>query len=143
MMWNFLVGMLLTDASIVLYDGNPGTPDMGALWDLAEETGITCFGTSAAYLAACMKAEVEPAEGRDLSALRSVGSTGSPLAPEGFEWIYEQARQGDVAVLHQRRHRHVHRVRRRRAAAAGLPRRAPGPRRWARRSRPTTRTATP
>jgi acetoacetyl-CoA synthetase len=90
MMWNFLVGMLLTDASIVLYDGNPATPDMGALWDLAEETGITCFGTSAAYLAACMKAEVEPAEGRDLSALRSVGSTGSPLAPEGFEWIYDK-----------------------------------------------------
>ena len=90
MMWNFLVGMLLTDASIVLYDGNPATPDMGALWDLAEQTGVTCFGTSAAYLAACMKAEVEPAEGRDLSALRSVGSTGSPLAPEGFEWVYEQ-----------------------------------------------------
>jgi acetoacetyl-CoA synthetase len=90
MMWNFLVGMLLTEASIVLYDGNPATPDMGALWDLAEETGVTCFGTSAAYLAACMKAEVEPAKGRDLSALRSVGSTGSPLAPEGFEWVYEQ-----------------------------------------------------
>ena len=90
MMWNFLVGILLTDASIVLYDGNPGTPDMDALWELAEETGITCFGTSAAYLAACMKAEVEPAKGRDLSALRSVGSTGSPLAPEGFEWVYEQ-----------------------------------------------------
>jgi acetoacetyl-CoA synthetase len=90
MMWNFLVGMLLTDASIVLFDGNPATPDMGALWDLAEETGVTCFGTSAAYLAACMKAEVEPAEGRDLSALRSVGSTGSPLAPEGFEWVYDK-----------------------------------------------------
>jgi acetoacetyl-CoA synthetase len=90
MMWNFLVGMLLTEASIVLYDGNPATPDMGALWDLAEETGVTCFGTSAAYLAACMKAEVEPAKGRDLSALRSVGSTGSPLAPEGFEWVYDQ-----------------------------------------------------
>ena len=128
MMWNFLVGVLLTDASIVLYDGNPGTPDMGVLWDLAEQTGMTCFGTSAAYIAACMKAGVEPGEGRDLSALRSVGSTGSPLAPEGFEWIYEQARQGHLAVLHQRRHRHVHRVRGRRAAAAGLPRRAPGPR---------------
>jgi acetoacetyl-CoA synthetase len=90
MMWNFLVSILLTDASIVLYDGNPGTPDIGALWELAEETGMTCFGTSAAYLAACMKAGVEPAKGRDLSALRSVGSTGSPLAPEGFEWVYEQ-----------------------------------------------------
>jgi len=90
MMWNFLVSILLTDASIVLYDGNPGTPDMDALWELAEQTGVTCFGTSAAYLAACMKAGVEPAKGRDLSALRSVGSTGSPLAPEGFEWVYEQ-----------------------------------------------------
>ena len=89
MMWNFLVSVLLTDASIVLYDGNPGAPDMGVLWDLAEETGMTCFGTSAAYIAACMKAGVEPADGRDLSALRNVGSTGSPLAPEGFEWIYE------------------------------------------------------
>src|SRR5215217_5634799 len=89
MMWNFLVSVLLTDASIVLYDGNPGTPDMGVLWDLAEQTGMTCFGTSAAYVAACMKAGVEPAAGRDLSALRSVGSTGSPLAPEGFEWVYE------------------------------------------------------
>jgi acetoacetyl-CoA synthetase len=89
MMWNFLVSVLLTDASIVLYDGNPGAPDMGVLWDLAEQTGMTCFGTSAAYIAACMKAGVEPADGRDLSALRNVGSTGSPLAPEGFEWVYE------------------------------------------------------
>jgi acetoacetyl-CoA synthetase len=90
MMWNFLVSVLLTEASIVLYDGNPATPDMDVLWDLAERTGMTCFGTSAAYIAGCMKAEVEPAKGRDLSALRSVGSTGSPLAPEGFEWVYEQ-----------------------------------------------------
>src|SRR5215210_2547671 len=93
MMWNFLVSVLLTDASIVLYDGNPGTPDMEVLWELAERAGVTCFGTSAAYLAACMKAEVEPARGRDLSALRSVGSTGSPLAPEGFEWVYEHVGQ--------------------------------------------------
>jgi acetoacetyl-CoA synthetase len=90
MMWNFLVGVLLTDASIVLYDGNPGTPDMGVLWDLAEEAGVTTFGTSAAYVASCMKAGIEPAAGRDLSALEAVGSTGSPLAPEGFAWIYEQ-----------------------------------------------------
>jgi acetoacetyl-CoA synthetase len=90
MMWNFLVGVLLTDASIVLYDGNPATPDMGVLWDLAEQAGITTFGTSAAYIASCMKAGVEPAEGRDLSALGAVGSTGSPLAPEGFSWIYDQ-----------------------------------------------------
>ncbi len=90
MMWNFLVGVLLTPASIVLYDGNPGHPSLDALWDLAEQAGVTTFGTSAAFIASCMKAEVEPGRGRDLSALKAVGSTGSPLAPEGFEWIYEQ-----------------------------------------------------
>jgi acetoacetyl-CoA synthetase len=93
MMWNFLVGVLLTPASIVLYDGNPATPDMGVLWDLAERTGMTCFGTSAAYIAACMKDGVEPSNGRDLSRLRSVGSTGSPLSPEGFEWVYDHVGQ--------------------------------------------------
>jgi len=90
MMWNFLVGVLLTPASIVLYDGNPMAPDPDVLWDLAERAGMTCFGTSASYIAGCMKAGVEPGRGRDLSALRSVGSTGSPLSPEGFEWVYEQ-----------------------------------------------------
>ena len=89
MMWNFLVGALLTDAAIVLFDGNPGNDGMNVLWDLAEETGITCFGTSAAYLHACMKAGVEPGAGRSLDQLRSVGSTGSPLSPEGFAWVYE------------------------------------------------------
>jgi acetoacetyl-CoA synthetase len=89
MMWNFLVSGLLTKAAIVLYDGNPGHPDMGALWDLAERAGVTMFGTSAAYIGACMKAGVEPGAGRDLSALKAVGSTGSPLSPEGFDWIYE------------------------------------------------------
>jgi acetoacetyl-CoA synthetase len=89
MMWNFLVGGLLSPASIVLYDGSPGHPDMGVLWDLAERTGMTCFGTSASYIAACMKAGVEPGAGRDLSRLRSVGSTGSTLSPEGFEWVYQ------------------------------------------------------
>jgi acetoacetyl-CoA synthetase len=89
MMWNFIVSGLLTEAAIVLYDGNPGFPDMGALWDLAEQAGITMFGTSAAYISACMKAGVEPGSGRDLSRLKAVGSTGSPLAPEGFDWIYE------------------------------------------------------
>ncbi len=90
MMWNFLVGVLLTDASIVLFDGNPGYPDLGRLWDLAQDTGMTCFGTSAAFIAGCMKQSIEPLAGRDLSALRSVGSTGSPLAPEGFRWVYDQ-----------------------------------------------------
>jgi acetoacetyl-CoA synthetase len=89
MMWNFLVGVLLTDASIILHDGSPGHPDTGVLWDLAASAGMTCFGTSASYVGVCMKAGVEPGAGRDLSALRSVGSTGSPLAPEGFQWIYD------------------------------------------------------
>jgi len=90
MMWNFLVGVLFTEASIVLFDGNPGHPDLGTLWDLAEQTEMTCFGTSAAFIASCMKTEIEPKQGRSLAALRSVGSTGSPLSPEGFRWIYDQ-----------------------------------------------------
>ncbi len=90
MMWNFLVSVLLTRASIVLYDGSPGYPDLGALWDLAERAGITIFGTSASYLSTCMKEGVHPADGRDLSALHAVGSTGSPLSPEGFEWCYRE-----------------------------------------------------
>jgi len=89
MMWNFLVSVLLTDAAVVLYDGSPGHPDMGVLWDLAESAGVTTFGTSASYIASCMKADVEPADGRDLSKLKAVGSTGSPLSPEGFRWVYE------------------------------------------------------
>ena len=90
MMWNFLVGVLLTEATIVLFDGNPGHPTLDRLWDLAADTGVTCFGTSASYLASCQKAGVEPREGRDLGALRSVGSTGSPLSPEGFRWVFDR-----------------------------------------------------
>jgi acetoacetyl-CoA synthetase len=89
MMWNFLVSGLLTKAAIVLYDGNPGHPDMGTLWDLAERAEVTMFGTSAAYIGACMKAGLEPGAGRDLGALKAIGSTGSPLSPEGFDWIYQ------------------------------------------------------
>ena len=88
MMWNFLVGVLLTRAEIVLYDGNPGHPDMGVLWDLAERAGITCFGTSAAYIASCMKEGVEPSAGRDLSRSER-GIDRLPLSPEGFAWIYD------------------------------------------------------
>jgi acetoacetyl-CoA synthetase len=90
MMWNFLVSGLLTRAAIVLYDGSPGHPDMSVLWDLAARAEVTMFGTSASYIAACMKAGVEPGAGRDLSRLKAVGSTGSPLSPEGFDWIYQQ-----------------------------------------------------
>ena len=89
MMWNFLVGGLLTEAAIVLYDGNPGTPGPERLWDLAADAGVTTFGTSAAFIHNCMKAGIQPAADRDLSALKAVGSTGSPLSPEGFDWIYD------------------------------------------------------
>jgi acetoacetyl-CoA synthetase len=89
MMWNFLVGCLLSDAAIVLYDGSPGHPDLGALWELADRAGITCMGLSAGLLASCEKAGIEPAREHDLTALRAIGSTGSPLAPESFRWVYE------------------------------------------------------
>jgi acetoacetyl-CoA synthetase len=89
MMWNFLVGCLLSDAAIVLYDGSPAEPDLGALWRLAERAKITCMGLSAGLLASCEKDCVEPARDCDLTALRAIGSTGSPLAPESFKWIYE------------------------------------------------------
>jgi acetoacetyl-CoA synthetase len=87
MMWNFLVGVLLTDASIVLYDGNPAGE---VLWDLAAASRMTVFGGGAAFFSGSMKEGVEPAAGRDLSALHAVGSTGSPLSPEGFAWIYDK-----------------------------------------------------
>jgi acetoacetyl-CoA synthetase len=89
MMWNFLVGGLLGGTTVVLYDGSPGHPDMGALWRFAERSRMTYFGTSAAFVLASMKAGVEPAGQVDLSALHSIGSTGSPLPPEGFAWLYE------------------------------------------------------
>ena len=89
-MWNYLVSGLLSDVSIVLYDGNPGYPDLSALWGLAARTRATLFGCGAAFIHGCMKAGIDPAAGRDLSALRSIGSTGSPLAPEAFDWIYER-----------------------------------------------------
>ena len=93
MMWNMLVGGLLSGTTILLYDGNPGHPDMNVLWQFAETTGMTCFGTSASYITACMKAEIEPGKDLDLSALKAIGSTGSPLPPEGFEWAYEHVKE--------------------------------------------------
>ena len=90
MMWNYLVGGLLTDASIVLYDGSPFHPGPEAMWQLAADAGVTVFGTSAAFIAASMKAGVEPrAGGRDLSRLAAVGSTGSPLSTDGFRWVMD------------------------------------------------------
>ncbi|MGH9125670.1 MAG: acetoacetate--CoA ligase [Acidimicrobiales bacterium] len=88
MMWNLLVSGLLVDSAVVLFDGNPGYPDLGALWRMAEDTGTTYFGVSASYLMSCRKAGVEPSAVARLDALRGMGSTGSPLPAEAFRWVY-------------------------------------------------------
>ncbi|RKN12560.1 acetoacetate--CoA ligase [Streptomyces radicis] len=90
MMWNFLVSALLTGTTAVLYDGSPGHPDTGAQWRVAERTRATLFGTSAAYVMACAKADVHPRRDLDLSATRCVATTGSPLPPDGFRWLHDE-----------------------------------------------------
>jgi acetoacetyl-CoA synthetase len=89
MMWNFQVGGLLAGTTIVLYDGSAGYPETGRLWRLAAEEKVNYFGVGAPYLMASQKAGLKPGETYDLSALRGIGSTGSPLPPEGFTWVYE------------------------------------------------------
>ena len=89
-MWNSQVTGLLLGASIAVYDGNPGYPDLGTLWKFAEEADLTVFGAGAAYFANCMKAGVEPRRLARLDHLHTVGSTGSPLPAEAFTWIYDQ-----------------------------------------------------
>ena len=89
MMWNYLISGLLVGSTIVLYDGSPGHPDLMRLWRLAAETETTCFGTSAPFLMACRKAGLRPGLEVDLSRLRSIGSTGSPLPAEGFRYVYD------------------------------------------------------
>jgi acetoacetyl-CoA synthetase len=93
MMWNFLVGGLLVGCTVLLYDGSPAVPDLGALWGFAERAGATFFGASAAYIGACMKAGITPGETYDLSRLKGLGSTGSPLSFEGFGWVYERVKR--------------------------------------------------
>ncbi|QNP62234.1 acetoacetate--CoA ligase [Streptomyces genisteinicus] len=90
MMWNFLVSGLLTGTTVVLYDGSPGHPTTGAQWKIAEATGATLFGTSAAYVMACAKADVHPARDYDLSRIGCVATTGSPLPPDGFRWLHDE-----------------------------------------------------
>lgn len=92
MMWNFTIGSLLAGATAVLYDGSPAYPSLDVLWKLAEQTRITHFGTSAPFILSCRKADLSPKDTCDLSALRSIGSTGSPLPPEGFRWVYERVK---------------------------------------------------
>ncbi|MDQ2673315.1 MAG: acetoacetate--CoA ligase [Chloroflexota bacterium] len=89
MMWNYLVSGLAVDATIVLYDGSPAHPDLGFLWRMAAEEGVTYFGTSAPYLMACRKESLRPGEIADLSRLRGIGSTGAPLPVDGFRYVYD------------------------------------------------------
>jgi acetoacetyl-CoA synthetase len=89
MMWNFLVSGLVAGASVVLYDGSPSHPDLSRLWRLAAEESLTYFGTSAGFLSACQRAGLRPGGIADLSSLRTLGSTGSPLAPDAARWVYD------------------------------------------------------
>jgi acetoacetyl-CoA synthetase len=97
MMWNIVTSALLTGSTIVLYNGSPSYPDMDVLWQLAADTGMTYFGTSAAYISACIKAGLAPGAHYDLKPLRAIGSTGSPLPVDGFRWVYEQV-HADLAL---------------------------------------------
>ena len=92
MMWNLLISGLLLGTTVVLYDGSPGHPDMDVLWRLAQDAGVTYFGTSAPYLIACAKAGIHPGRDHDLSRIHSLGSTGAPLPPGGFQWVYDEVK---------------------------------------------------
>jgi acetoacetyl-CoA synthetase len=93
MMWNYLAGGLLAGVAIVLYDGSATWPATDRLWRLAAQHGVTYLGVGAPYLVACMKAGLRPGGEADLSALRAIGSTGSPLPPEAFGWVYERVKK--------------------------------------------------
>ena len=93
MMWNWLTSSLSLGATIVLFDGNPFHPVPGALWQMAQDEKITIFGTSAGYIAALKKASVIPGKEYDLSPLKTVLSTGSPLSSEDFEYVYSNVKE--------------------------------------------------
>ena len=93
MMWNWLVSGLACEATLVLYDGSPFYPQPQSLMDMADEEGISIFGTSAKYIEALQKAGVKPAESHQLSALKAVLSTGSPLSDESFRYVYRHIKQ--------------------------------------------------
>ena len=98
-MWNSQVGALLGGTTLCIYDGNPGgpikSPDLTTLWRFVAETGVTFFGAGAAFFASCLKAQVEPMQVADLSQLRAVGSTGSPLAIDAYQWIWDHCPKVD------------------------------------------------
>ncbi|MBK8955844.1 MAG: acetoacetate--CoA ligase [Saprospiraceae bacterium] len=93
MMWNFVHASLLAGATAVLYDGSPGYPKLDSLWQKCAELKMHHFGTSAPFLVACMKENLEPGVQFDLGSLRSIGSTGSPLPAECFDWVYRAVKE--------------------------------------------------
>jgi len=92
MMWNWLLSCLAVGGSVVLYDGNPTHPDWGAMWNLVQEERLTFLGCSASYINYLMTVSAEPGKTYDLSTLREISQTGSPLSPEGFEWVYNRVK---------------------------------------------------
>ena len=93
MMWNWLVSGLAAEATLLLYDGSPFYPDGNILFDFADAEGMTLFGTSAKYIAACIKADLCPRDSHDLGTVRTMTSTGSPLVREGFDYVYTQVKE--------------------------------------------------
>ncbi len=93
MMWTWLASGLVTGAELVLFDGSPGYPNLDVLWALAEREGVTHFGTSAKYLGGCRNKGLRPGRGHDLSRLRVIFSTGSPLLPEDYDYVYENIKR--------------------------------------------------
>jgi acetoacetyl-CoA synthetase len=96
-MWNICQGALLMGSTALLYDGSPGYPDMGVIWEFAEKTKMNILGTSAAFITGCMNAQMEPGKTYNLENLKAVGSTGSPLSVDGFRWVYEKVK-GDILL---------------------------------------------
>ena len=128
MMWNWLMSALATGATLVLYDGSPFHPGPGALWHMAQEERLTVFGTSAKYLSSLQKSDFVPAQAVDLTALRALLSTGSPLLPEGLRLRLPRGEGRPAARLDLRRHRHRLVLRARLSDTAGVSRRDPVPR---------------
>src|SRR5690606_526861 len=93
MMWNWLVSALAAGAALMLYDGSPFYPGPGAIFDFAESERMTFLGTSAKFIVAVRKSDLVPARKYDLSTVRAIASTGSPLSPEGFEFVYDGIRK--------------------------------------------------
>lgn len=92
MMWNWLVSSLAVGATVVLFDGNPFYPEPGTLWELAQDEKITIFGTSTGYIHALLNTDTKPAKQYDLTPLRILLSTGSPLSEEGFDFVYDHVK---------------------------------------------------